>query len=89
MAAGAMAPSSIELSGAPDELIDTSEAKSSAVQVMQIELTQGVLDELLQCTRSGKPPQILFGRNPVGTRDTAIGQDMAMSSPNSILMMLF
>ncbi|KAF2093455.1 hypothetical protein NA57DRAFT_81382 [Rhizodiscina lignyota] len=59
-----MAPLGIELSGAPDELIGTPEAKASAVQVMQIDLTKSVLDELLQCTRNGKPPHILFGRNP-------------------------
>jgi hypothetical protein len=64
-----MSPLSIELSGAPDDFIDTPEAKSSAVQVMHIDLTQAVLDDLLQCTRDGKPPHILFGRNPVRTRD--------------------
>jgi hypothetical protein len=60
-----MALSAIELDGAPDDLIGTPDAKGAVVQAMQIELSQTVLDELLECTRSGKPPQILFGRNPV------------------------
>lgn len=61
-----MAPSTIRLDGAPDHLIGRPEAKSAPVQVMQVELSLSVLDELLECTRTGKPPQILFGRNPVG-----------------------
>lgn len=60
---------SVELHGAPDETIGTSGAKSGTVQAMQIELTQDILDELLACTRNGKPPQVLFGQNPVRCRD--------------------
>jgi RNA polymerase II elongation factor ELL len=35
------------------------------VQAMQVEMTQDIVDELLESMRSGKPPQILFGRTPV------------------------
>lgn len=58
---------SVQLTGAPDESIGMPDAKASPVQVMQIDLTQDVLDELLRCTRSGKPPQILFGKTPVSS----------------------
>ncbi|KAF3002447.1 hypothetical protein E8E13_004688 [Curvularia kusanoi] len=34
------------------------------VQAMQVEMTQDIVDELLESMRSGKPPQILFGRTP-------------------------
>jgi RNA polymerase II elongation factor ELL len=36
------------------------------VQAMQVDMTQDIVDELLESMRSGKPPQILFGRTPVG-----------------------
>jgi hypothetical protein len=35
------------------------------VQAMQVEMTQAIVDELLESMRSGNPPQILFGRTPV------------------------
>jgi uncharacterized protein YbbC (DUF1343 family) len=35
------------------------------VQAMQVEMTQDIVDELLESMRSGNPPQILFGRTPV------------------------
>ena len=65
MASSTLAPTGIALQGAPDTDIGTKEAKSNAVQVMQLEMTQSVVDELLECVRSGKPPQITFGRAPV------------------------
>ncbi|KAJ4365491.1 hypothetical protein N0V95_000426 [Ascochyta clinopodiicola] len=34
------------------------------VQAMQVDMTQDIVDELLESMRSGKPPQILFGRTP-------------------------
>ncbi|KAF3049601.1 hypothetical protein E8E11_009512 [Didymella keratinophila] len=34
------------------------------LQAMQVEMTQDIVDELLESVRSGKPPQILFGRTP-------------------------
>ncbi|OCL02008.1 hypothetical protein AOQ84DRAFT_305585 [Glonium stellatum] len=64
MATAVLPPTGIALYGAPDADIETKEAKSNAIQVMQLEMTQSVVDELLQCVRSGKPPQILFGRAP-------------------------
>lgn len=64
MASSILPPTGIALQGAPDTDIGTKEAKSNAVQVMQLEMTQSVVDELLECVRSGKPPQITFGRAP-------------------------
>jgi hypothetical protein len=55
----------ILLRGAPDETIGTPQAKSKAVQVMQLDMTSDVLEELLAYTRQGKTPHIAFGRNPV------------------------
>ncbi|TLD38535.1 hypothetical protein E2P81_ATG01078 [Venturia nashicola] len=60
-----MAPEDTQLDGAPDSLIGISEAwKSSPVQVMQLEMSNHVLDELLDCVRRNKSPQVVFGRNP-------------------------
>jgi hypothetical protein len=55
----------ILLDGAPDALIVSAEAKGSTPQVMQLEMTNDILDELLDCVRRKQPPQVLFGRNPV------------------------
>lgn len=64
-----MAPEDILLEGAPDGLIGKSdEWKSSPVQVMQLEMSNDVLDELLDCVRRNKSPQVMFGRNPVCCR---------------------
>ena len=54
------------LTGAPDVHLGTSEAKTRGVQAMQIDMSQDVLDELLECMKSGRAPQILFGKAPVG-----------------------
>ncbi|QDS70954.1 hypothetical protein FKW77_007095 [Venturia effusa] len=60
-----MAPADILLDGAPDALIGNSDAwKSTPVQVMQLEMSNDVLDELLDCVRRNKSPQVVFGRNP-------------------------
>ena len=61
----AAAVSQIALNGAPDALIGTPEDRSSAVPMMQIDLTDDVLEELLACTKAGKAPHIVFGRTPV------------------------
>jgi RNA polymerase II elongation factor ELL len=53
------------LDGAPDALIGTAEAKGNSVQVMQLEMSNDVLEELLESARRGKQPQIVFGRTPV------------------------
>jgi hypothetical protein len=64
-----MAPEDVLLNGAPDALLGTPEAwKSTPVQVMQLEMTNDVLDELLDCIGKKQPPQVLFGRNPVCCR---------------------
>jgi hypothetical protein len=52
------------LDGAPDRDMGA-DAKAAAVQAMQVDMTQELVDELLESVRSGKPPQILFGRTPV------------------------
>ncbi|KAF1924849.1 uncharacterized protein M421DRAFT_103564 [Didymella exigua CBS 183.55] len=51
----------IALVGAPDGDIGD---RPPPVQAMQVEMTQDIVDELLESMRSGKPPQILFGRTP-------------------------
>ncbi|KAH8704361.1 hypothetical protein GQ44DRAFT_778131 [Phaeosphaeriaceae sp. PMI808] len=56
MAATLLPPGGIALVGAPDS--------DSMVPAMQVDMTQDMVDELLESIRSGKAPQILFGRNP-------------------------
>jgi RNA polymerase II elongation factor ELL len=53
------------LDGAPDAFIGTAEAKGKAVQVMQLEMSNDLLEELLESARLGKQPQVVFGRTPV------------------------
>jgi RNA polymerase II elongation factor ELL len=53
------------LEGAPDASIGTSEAKTSAVQIMHLEMSNDILDDLLECIRKGRAPQVLFGKTPV------------------------
>lgn len=54
------------LLGAPDSDVGPKDAAahSTPVQAMQVELTQDIVDELLESVRSGRSPQILFGRTP-------------------------
>ena len=63
-----MIPDCVLLEGAPDALIGTPAAKSKAVQVMHLEMNNDILDELLECIRKGKAPQVLFGKTPVSGR---------------------
>jgi hypothetical protein len=56
------------LEGAPDGSIGTQEEKTSAVQVMHLELNNDILDDLLECIRKGKAPQVLFGKTAVCSR---------------------
>jgi hypothetical protein len=56
------------LEGAPDWSIGTSEAKTNAVQVMHLEMSTDILDDLLECIKKGKAPEVLFGKNPVRIR---------------------
>lgn len=61
MAATAMIPAQgMTLSDAPDN-------NGKPLQCMQIEMSQEVIDELVQAARSEKKPQIFFGRQPVRT----------------------
>ncbi|KAF2662639.1 hypothetical protein K491DRAFT_734077 [Lophiostoma macrostomum CBS 122681] len=57
----AVSTGGIALRGAPDSNVGS---KGSPMQAMQLELTHDIVDELLENVRSGKPPQILFGRTP-------------------------
>lgn len=59
------------LEGAPDASIGTPEAKTSARQVMHLEMSNDILDDLLECIRKGKAPQVLFGKTPVCCRRSA------------------
>ncbi|KAF2789135.1 hypothetical protein K505DRAFT_253967 [Melanomma pulvis-pyrius CBS 109.77] len=64
MAAALLPTGGIALHGAPDSDIGSRDAKHLPIQAMQVEMTQDIVDELLESVRSGKPPQILFGRTP-------------------------
>ncbi|KAF2112021.1 hypothetical protein BDV96DRAFT_165172 [Lophiotrema nucula] len=64
MAATVLPAGGIALHGAPDSDIGSKDTKTTPIQVMQLEMTQDIIDELLESVRSGKPPQIYFGRTP-------------------------
>ncbi|KAF2820191.1 hypothetical protein CC86DRAFT_374421 [Ophiobolus disseminans] len=64
MATAVLPAGGIALIGAPDSDMASREAKSTPMQAMQVEMTQDIVDELLESVRSGKAPQILFGRTP-------------------------
>jgi RNA polymerase II elongation factor ELL len=53
------------LEGAPDAFVGTPEAKGKAVQVMQLEMSNDMLEQLLESARRGKQPQVVFGKSPV------------------------
>lgn len=55
----------ILLRGPPSKQNGAPAEKGSQLQFMQLELTQDIVNELLSCVKSGKPPQVLFGRSPV------------------------
>jgi RNA polymerase II elongation factor ELL len=65
MATTLLPPGGIALVGAPDRDIESRGADSPPMQAMQVDLTQDIVDELLESVRSGKAPQIFFGRTPV------------------------
>ena len=58
-------PAGLALLDAPDSDIGSRVAKQSPAQAMHVEMTQEIVDELLESVRNGQPPQILFGRSPV------------------------
>ena len=55
----------IALVGAPDGDLGLDDARTTPVQAMQVDITQDIVDALLESIKSEKPPQILFGRTPV------------------------
>lgn len=62
MATALLPAGGIALVGAPDSDMESRDTHS---QAMQVEMTQDIVDELLESVRSGKAPQIFFGRTPV------------------------
>ncbi|KAL1612655.1 hypothetical protein SLS60_000884 [Paraconiothyrium brasiliense] len=64
MATSLLPTGGIALFGAPDSDIGSRVAKTTPIQAMQVDMTQDIVDELLESVRSGKPPQIFFGRTP-------------------------
>ncbi|KAH4600377.1 E3 ubiquitin protein ligase [Parastagonospora nodorum] len=64
MATALLRAGGIALVGAPDSDMDSRDANSPPMQAMQVEMTQEIIDELLESVRSGKAPQIFFGKNP-------------------------
>ncbi|KAI0574107.1 hypothetical protein TUN199_08575 [Pyrenophora tritici-repentis] len=54
----------IALVGAPDRDLGLNDAKPTPMQAMQVDITQDIVDALLESIKSEKPPQIIFGRTP-------------------------
>lgn len=65
MAAQLLPTGGIALVGAPDGDIAFNDARCTPVQAMQVDITQDIIDDLLENARGGKQPQIVFGRTPV------------------------
>ena len=65
MATALLPAGGIALVGAPDGDMESRDANSPPMQAMQVEMTQEIIDELLESVRSGKAPQIFFGKTPV------------------------
>lgn len=65
MATALLPTGGIALVGAPDRDMESRDSSSSPMQAMQVEMTQDIVDELLESVRSGKAPQIFFGKTPV------------------------
>ncbi|KAJ5055651.1 hypothetical protein J3E72DRAFT_228043 [Bipolaris maydis] len=64
MAAQLLPTGGIALVGAPDGDIAFNDARCTPVQAMQVDITQDIIDDLLENARGGKQPQIVFGRTP-------------------------
>ncbi|RMZ67475.1 hypothetical protein GMOD_00001402 [Pyrenophora seminiperda CCB06] len=54
----------IALVGAPDGDFGLNDARPTPVQAMHVDITQDIVDALLESIKSEKPPQIIFGRTP-------------------------
>ncbi|PVI06746.1 hypothetical protein DM02DRAFT_514159 [Periconia macrospinosa] len=63
-AASLLPPGGIALLAAPDSDIGSRVAKPTQIQAMHVEMTQDIVDELLESIRNGQPPQIFFGKSP-------------------------
>lgn len=60
-----MAPTGdVALVGAPDGSIASKNAGLAPIHAMQVEITQDIVDELLESIQSGQTPQVLFGKAP-------------------------
>lgn len=55
----------LALHGAPDSDVGSRDARTTPIQAMHIEMTQDLVDGLVDSVQSGKPPHISFGRTPV------------------------
>ncbi|EFQ92665.1 hypothetical protein PTT_10197 [Pyrenophora teres f. teres 0-1] len=64
MATTMLSAARIALVGAPDRDLGLDHAKHTPMQAMQVDITQDIVDALLQCIKTEKPPQIVFGRTP-------------------------
>jgi hypothetical protein len=76
MATSLLPSGGIALVGAPDSDSGFKDAKTTPMQAMQVDITQDIIDELLESVRSGKAPQILFGRNPVCVHTSLVASVM-------------
>jgi RNA polymerase II elongation factor ELL len=65
MATTLLPPGGVALVGAPDRDMESRNTSSPPLQAMQVDLTQEIVDELLESVRNGKAPQIFFGKTPV------------------------
>ena len=65
MATSLLPTGGIALVGAPDSDVGFKDSSTTPVQAMQVDITQNIIDELLESVRGGKSLQIIFGRTPV------------------------
>jgi hypothetical protein len=56
----------IVLLGGPD--VDATKATTPTVQLMHLEMSNDIFEQLVDSTRRGKLPRIFFGANPVRHR---------------------
>lgn len=54
----------IALVGAPDSDIGSRDHSSTPFQAMQVDIPQDIIDQLLESSRNGNSPRILFGKQP-------------------------
>jgi hypothetical protein len=71
------------LEGAPDACIGP-EGNADAVQVMHLEMSNDVLEELLESVRRGKQPQVVFGRSPVCYTHILVADVLRVREPTAL-----